>query len=233
MTAVGVTVGGSIAKPIESCHQSSKQPNRSPLSSVPLDVPIEQSGPSALDARKAGKLTPQQDTNEHSQPQRKNEDQPLLPEMSESAGPEALMQVLAGVAACDSSVDEDDFEQSFGPDVANGLRAIGCRRVESTNGGIKLTMDGPRSHRHSIGVWDEVQVGREVTFKVSRSGDKIVISDVQGVRLHADSRYTPDKDCPDLVFSPGLISLKNWPGSVNVPRHVYDNVDRMLRKMGK
>jgi len=90
-------------------------------------------------------------------------------------------QLFAAVPS-GTSLDQQQFEPSMGPDVAEYLNLLGLTHIESVNGAVKLSLNAEYNGRTKAGT--KIHLDREVHFTYSRdAGGAILCSNITGLRV--------------------------------------------------
>ncbi len=134
--------------------------------------------------------------------------------------------------AKERAVDSGDFEAQFGPEAARFLKELGCDRVAADGDRIKLRLSNPKTIDMKIFKWDKIKFDTEISFKMSKSGDEITISDGKGINLISNSRFIPDKEFPSVRVRPGNLTLKNYRlGDYPIPEGAYESLNRIRKNL--
>jgi hypothetical protein len=90
-------------------------------------------------------------------------------------------QLFAAVPS-GASLDQQQFEPTMGPDVAEYLNLLGLSHIESVNGAVKLSLDAEYNGRTKAGT--KIHMDREVHFTYSRDAEgTILCADITGLRV--------------------------------------------------
>ena len=131
-------------------------------------------------------------------------------------------------------VDADKFDKQFGKDVGDALRKIGCDNVKVDGDNISLHLKDTYYQDVNQGGLNRVRLSKDVSLKVSRDGNSINVTDINGVDLDF-GRFTPWVGLPDIKLSRGSaeinLPIKNL--TLDVPNESYDQLNDLLKKLGK
>ncbi len=142
----------------------------------------------------------------------------------------SLVRVAVADKSQDVKIEPADFDNKFGPEVADFLRRVDCRQVSVVGDEVKLKLGKVYQERVNQGV-EQFRLQKDVSFKARRDGDAIVMEKIKGIDV--DPYYYPFwKSVPDIRLTQGKLSMYGII-SFNVDPSLYDSVDSMLKRLGR
>jgi len=130
----------------------------------------------------------------------------------------------------DRNIAPSAFNETFGTEIANELRRIGCTQVTTNGDRVSLALRNEHFEPVGQGGIERVRLGRNVSFDMTRNGNEISISNVSGVDLDF-GRFTPWVGVPNVTLTRDGVSVLGIP--IPVGSEPYDNVSAMLRRLGR
>jgi hypothetical protein len=149
-----------------------------------------------------------------------------------------LVALLVGVCGAGGAekkeIGSGSFDKTFGKEIGDALRQIGCEKVELDGDTVKLKLKDTYYHDVKQNVLERVRLSKDISLNVTRDGGTISISDINGVDLDF-GRFSPWVGLPDMKLTRGkaelILPIKNV--KLDVPNEAYDNMSDLLKKLGK
>jgi hypothetical protein len=131
------------------------------------------------------------------------------------------------------TVNAAQFDRTFGQDVGNELRRIGCDSITMNgNGHVDIHLGARHFENVNQAGLNRVRLEQNISFDVNRNGGTIGLSNINGIDLDF-GRFAPWVGLPDMNITRGNVELVLPIRNVNigVPNDLFDTLNNVIRRL--